>query len=131
MPASGRVSTNESLRTFSEMHIDEDVSDLSGDFENALFYNCKFGKLSGLTLKNCVLDKSQFTATNPIDMLGFTMTLDCQSFKDIELTTELFDTLLLLLCKTRGNTEKRRKIITDIVGRDRSYTILKQLETLE
>lgn len=119
------------LRDFSESHIDEDVTHLSGEFENALFFNCKFEKLSGLTLKNCVLDRSQFTATNPRDMLGFTVTLDCHSFSDVELSPEVFDTLLLLICKSSGNTEKRLKIIRDVVGHDRAVQILKQLQTLE
>jgi hypothetical protein len=119
------------LRQFTQVHIDEDLSNLKGTFENALFFNCKFHSLNGLTLKNCVLDHSHFTASDPKDLLGFTLTLDCFSFEDVELSETVFDTLLLLLCKSKGNTEKRKKIIEQVVGHERSIEILRQLKALE
>ncbi len=119
------------LRNFSAIHIDEDQSTLTGDHENALFFNCTFDKLTGLTLKNCVLDRSKFVTTDPKNMLGFTLTLNCHSFENVELSPEVFDTLLLLICKSAGNLEKRLKIINEVVGRDRSYELLKRLREIE
>jgi hypothetical protein len=123
--------TSEALRTFSEIHIDEDVRHLTGSFENALFHNCTFGSLNNLTLKNCVLSDSKFTETDPTQMLGFTVTLDCNSFSDVELTPQEFDLICLLLTKTKGNTEKRAKLIKDVVGIETSRRLLTKLKTLE
>jgi Zn-finger protein len=129
--AASEACAENSLRKFSESHIDEDVRNLSGTFENALFYNCTFEKLNALTLKDCVLDQSRFTAKHPREMLGFTLTLNCHSFHDVELSEEVLDTLLLLICKSKGNLEKRLKIINDVVGRDRAIQILTLLKDLE
>jgi hypothetical protein len=57
--------------------------------------------------------------------------LDCHSFSGAQLSEDTFDAILLLLAKTAGNTEKRRKIIDDVIGPQRSYELLKQLKTLE
>jgi len=73
---------------------------------------------------------SRFLTDRIEDALGLTLTLDCHSFEDVECSPLIFDLLLLLLAKTKGNTDKRRKLI-EFVGRDRAYEILKQLEQLE
>jgi hypothetical protein len=119
------------LRQFSETHIDENLGRIKGTFENALFFNCTFESLDGLTLKNCVLNHSTVTAKNPSDLLGTTITLDCHTFENVELTSEAFDMLLLLLCKTEGNAEKRRAIIQHVVGHDNALKHLRAMQTLE
>lgn len=119
------------MRTFSEIHIDEDVRDLSGSFDNALFYNCTFGPLNNLELTNCVLDKSTFTETDPARMLGFTVTLDCHSFSGVELSPEAFDLICMLLVKTKGNIHKRKAIIEHVVGHEGSARYLSKLKDLE
>lgn len=119
------------LRRFSEVHIDEDLRGVTGTFENALFFNCTFGSLKDLKFINCVLDRSHFTETDPAQMLGFTVTLDCHSFSGVELSPEAFDLILMLLVKTSGNTEKRRAIIEKVVGHDASFKYLSKLKNLE
>lgn len=126
-----RTPRSSGLRQFDEVHIDEHVGRLKGDYENALFFNCTFDSLDGLTLKNCVLDKSTVTARNPSDLLGLTVTLDCHSFSNVGLTEEAFDMLLLLLCKTRGNEAKRRTIIEKVVGHENAVKYLRLMKTLE
>ena len=107
------------------------MTGLTGEFENTLFFNCKFGSLKNLTLKNCVMDQSQFTETDPSRMLGFTVTLDCNSFSGIELSPEAFDLICMLLAKSKGNLEKRQALIKHVVGHDASFKYLKQLRDLE
>ena len=122
---------SDALRQFSETHIDENLGRIKGTFENALFFNCTFESLDGLTLKNCVLNHSKVTARNPSDLLGTTVTLDCHTFSNVEMTPEAFDMLLLLLCKTKGNEEKRRAIIKHVVGHDNALQHLRAMKTLE
>lgn len=86
--------------------------------------------LAGATLKDCVLRGTRLDITKAADVLNFTVTLNCHSFNNVELSDYLFDLYLVLLLKTKGNTEKRRKLI-DIIGKDRVYSILKELEQLE
>lgn len=119
------------LRVFSEIHIDEDLRGLEGHFENALFFNCRFGSLNNLSFTNCVLDQSQFTETEPRNMLGFTVTLDCNSFSGVELSPQAFDLICMLLVKTKGNIEKRKSLIKNVVGHDASFNYLSQMKTLE
>lgn len=119
------------LREYSEVHIDQDRSDLTGCHENALFWNCKFRDLRGLTLKNCVLTKSEFTTDKLQEALGFTFTVgDCMSFKDVKYSELLFDLLLVMMIQTKGNTDKRRQLI-DVVGSDNVLELLRQFKHLD
>ena len=118
------------LRTYKEVHIGEAFPVLSGDHTNELFYNCSVDKVAGLTLKHCVLSGTQFVTQGIKNLLGLTVTLDCNTFNNVEFSADMFDLMLLLLCKTKGNTEKRAKLI-EVVGRDRAYQLLKQMEYLE
>ena len=99
------------VREFAEEHIEEDCSSLCGERSNELFFGCTFDKLSGLTLHNCDLNRSKFVTKRFRDALGFTLTLDCHSFKDVEYSALLFDSMLFLLCQTRGNDEKREALV--------------------
>src|SRR5690348_6236770 len=98
---------SERLRDFSEINIDKDCSTLEGVHDNGLFFNCTFEKLNKLTLSNCDLNKSKFTTSKLRDALGFTMTLDCMSFRDVEYSELLFDLFLCLATMTKGNDAKR------------------------
>lgn len=118
------------LRAFNASHIDEDNTSLSGMHENELFFNCTFDKLNGLTLKDCVLSHSKFTTNNIKDALGFTLTLDCFNFKDVEFSPLLFDLYLLMAIQSSGNTEKRKKLI-EILGKDRVVELLGMLSRAE
>jgi hypothetical protein len=118
-------------RNFSESHIDEDLSELTGFHEGALFYNCKFRNLRGLTLKDCVLSQSSFTTDKLEEAMGFTFTVgNCNTFRDVEYSEYLFDLLLIMMIQTAGNTEKRKKLI-DVVGRKKVYETLRQFKTLD
>jgi len=101
------------------------------DADGAIFYDCTFHKLSGAMLKNCTLHSSTFAMTKPEDIIGLTVTMDCNSFKEVELSPEVFDLLLLLLCRSKGNNKKRMAIIENVVGHDRAVQLLRDTERLE
>jgi hypothetical protein len=82
-------------------------------------------------MNNCVLEHSKLTATEPEDILGVSLTLNCHTFKNLELTPDAFDLLLLLMCKMKGNTEKRRAIVDQVVGRERTVELLRKMRHLE
>lgn len=118
------------LRDYNATHIGEAIPSLQGVHENELFYNCTVNKTAHATLKDCVMIGSKFPIDDLRDMLPMTVTLDCFTFGNVELSETMFDAFLLLLCKTKGNTEKRSKLI-GIIGRERAYELLKKMETLE
>lgn len=118
------------LRDFSETHIDEDCSTITGLKDNALFFNCAFNKLNGLTLKDCDLNKSEFKTESVADALGFAMSLSCLSFRGVKYSETLFDLLLTLITMTVGNDEKRKKLI-DVVGERRWQAIMRMLTDIE
>ncbi len=117
-------------RQFSEINIDKDCREVTGFHDNALFFNCKFNKINGLTLKNCDLNQSEFDITNIKDALGFTVTMDCFSFNGVKISPELFDLYLLLLCQTEGNDAKREAVKT-IIGKEKADRMLKLLRRIE
>jgi hypothetical protein len=120
----------ESLRKFADVHYREDCREMDGHHENELFHECTFCKLNGLTLQDCVLDRSVFTTSSVRDALGFTLTLDCHSFSGVEYSPLLFDLLLLLLYQSKGNDDKRERLL-DVIGRDRAAALLKVLKRTE
>jgi hypothetical protein len=120
----------DSLRKFKDVKIGEDCSNLSGHHENELLHGCQFRKLNGLTLKDCVLDRSRFNTESVADALGFTLTLDCHSFRDVEYSPLLFDLLLVMMITTKGNEEKRIKLI-EVVGKKRYEALLRVLQRTE
>lgn len=124
------VCNSPKLTEFSETHIDENCEDLAGTKDRALFFNCTFKRVRDLTLTHCDLNQSKFTTDRLDDMLGFTVTLDCNTFSNVELSPLMFDSLLALLIKSKGNTDKRRQLI-DVIGRDRLRSILSDMSTLE
>ena len=95
------------------------------------YYDCTFHKLNGVMLKNATLRGSKFAMTKPEDIIGLTITMDCFTFDSLELSEEVFDMMLLLICKTKGNTAKRLRIIRDIVGNDKAAHLLKQMKRLQ
>jgi hypothetical protein len=120
----------ERLRDFNKTVIGQDCKDLTGHHENELFFECEFKNLTGLTLKDCVLDRSRFTTDSIREALDFTMTLSCHSFNGVEYSPLLFDLLLTLITMTKGNEEKRAKLI-DVVGKNRYETIRRVLNRIE
>lgn len=131
MPLERAAQPQSKPRQYSETHIGEDCSQLRGRFYNALFYDCTFSRADGLDMNNCVLEHSKLTATEPEDILGVSLTLNCHTFKNLELTPDAFDLLLLLMCKMKGNTEKRRAIVDQVVGRERTVELLRKMRHLE
>jgi hypothetical protein len=120
----------ERLRNFTKESIRKDCRDLTGLQDNALFYECEFDKLKGLTLQNCDLNRSKFLTSSVRDALGFTLTLSCLSFRNVEYSPLLFDLLLALMTLTTGNDVKREKLL-DVIGRERAAAIHKVLRALE
>ena len=118
------------LRAFAEQHIDEDLTKTTADFDNALLFNCKFDNLRGRTFKNCDLNHSEFLTDKLEDLLDFTLTLNCGSFENVRLSEMVFDVLLLLIYKTKGNDSKRRKLL-NVIGKEKAEALLKQLALLE
>jgi hypothetical protein len=101
---------SDKLRDFSSVRIEEDCKGLEGHHENELFYGCSFKDLRGLTLKDCDLNQSKFETDRLAEAKGFTLTLDCHSFRGVQYSPLLFDLMLYLLSNTEGNDEKRQKL---------------------
>jgi hypothetical protein len=119
------------LHNFSQTYIDKQLKEeFVGYHENELLFNCELHSVRGLTLKNCDLNRTRLLVEDMQKALDFTVTLDCKSFNNVELSPLLFDLLLILLLKTKGNTDKRNKIIT-LLGKERISELLKQMEGLE
>lgn len=120
----------EPLRKFNNISIGKDCTQLTGTHENELFFECMFNKLTDLTLKNCVLDRSQFATASVRDALGLTVTLDCHSFSGVELSPLVFDLILSLLLMTKGNDEKRIKL-EEVIGKERVAVLRRLLKVTE
>lgn len=118
------------LHTFKEEHIREDCRELTGHHDNGLFFGCEFEKLTGLTLKDCDLNRSKFLTEKVRDALGFTLTLSCLSFRHVEYSDLLFDLFLTLLTLSKGNDAKREALL-DVIGRDRAAAIQRVLGATE
>lgn len=118
------------MKTPEQTHIHEDCSSLTGTFEDHVFYGCHFNKLNGLALKNCDLNQSKFTTDRIEDMVNFTISLNCLSFQNVELSPLIFDLILCLLVKTKGNTEKRRRVL-ELIGHDRAHQVLRSMGRVE
>jgi len=114
-----------------KFHIDEDCQTITGEHDDEVFYNCLFRDLNGLTLRNCDLNQSRFLTEDVKQMLTFTVTLNCHSFADVELSATIFDYLLLLLVRTKGNTEKRKQLIEILGGKKRVIEMLRMVQDLE
>jgi hypothetical protein len=119
------------LRALKEKHIDEVFTEVPEPKDHAEFYDCTFHKLNGAVLKDCTMMGSKLVMTKPEDIIGATVTMDCFFFNELELSPEVFDLLLLLICRTKGNTKKRLAIIENIVGHDRAVQLLRETERLE
>src|SRR6185503_2882822 len=114
-----------SLRSWTEIHIREDNVVLEPRvYRDALFRECVITKCSGATLINCCLAESKFDIHRVEDMLGFTVTMDCGSFANVELSDQVFDHLLLLLIREKGNKEKRLKLIEALGGKRKVAELL-------
>jgi hypothetical protein len=111
-------------------HIEQDCRELTGHHKDALFFGCEFDKVAGLVLENCDLNKSRFLTTEIKDALKFTLTLNCHSFKGVEYSPLLFDLLVVLMLMSRGNDEKRQRLV-QVIGRERIVEILRQIKYLE
>lgn len=119
------------MSKFAKIHSGEIFDKAPAPADNEFFYDCVFNKLNGAVLKNCKLFGSRFAMTRPKDIIGLTVTMDCDSFSNLELSPEVFDYLLLLMCRTKGNKQKRLDIIEKVVGHDRAFQLLKETELLE
>jgi hypothetical protein len=120
----------QSLRQWKEEHIEEDCSEMTGTHEDGLFFGCRFHKLNDLTLKDCDLNRSEFTTDDVRDALGFTLTLNCHSFSNVKYSPLLFDLLLMMMISTRGNDAKRLKLV-EVIGKERFNQLSKILKVLE
>lgn len=118
-------------RLFKEIHIDKDLTWLhSVQLENSLLFNCTLKDLRNLTLKNCDLNRSSFVTDKVSDALGFTLTLDCGSFNNVEYSPLLFDLLLYLLTTTKGNDEKREQLV-GLLGKGKTDAFERLLRNVE
>lgn len=118
------------LVNFKAVHIDEDCTQLKGEHQLELFHNCTFNNLNGLTLKDCTLTHSKVITNTVPDAMGLTITMDCRTFDNLELSPLMFDMFMVMLLKTKGNEEKRKRLI-DILGRERLHQLLKEMKQLD
>lgn len=119
-----------SLRKFRAVFIEEDCSNFKGHFENSLFFGCLFKRLNGLTLKDCDLNRCRFSTDSVKDALGFTITLDCHSFKGVSFSPLLFDLMLFLLSISTDNDAKRSELVR-IIGVDRAAAFSRLLNKVD
>jgi len=120
----------ESLREFDDTHIRKDCRSLTGDHTNELFFGCVFEKLAGLTLRDCDLNRSEFNTESVRDALGFTLSLQCLSFRNVKFSPLLFDLFMCLAAMSAGNDEKRAKL-RDVVGPERFDALMRVLRNVE
>lgn len=117
-------------RRYASVHVNEDCRELSGTHKDEKFFNCVFDKLNGLSLIGCDLNQSKFKTASIKDALGFSVTLDCHTFKGAELSPLLMQLLLVLLTLTQGN-DRTRKQLVEVVGKDRYNAMRKVLAVTE
>jgi len=111
--------------------IDQNLENIPpGHYSDQTFFNCVFRKLNGVIFENCDMNHSRLVATDVRDVLGLTVTLDCKTFENVELSPEMFDAFLCLLCKTKGNDEKRKELLK-IIGVDTARKLLRKLRATE
>src|SRR6478609_2819802 len=93
------------LHEYADTFIDRDMTNVRlGHHDNELFFNCVFKDVRGAELKDCNLRNSRFVTDTIEQALGFTLTIgECGSFEDVEYSPLLFDLLLVMMAKTRGN----------------------------
>jgi hypothetical protein len=118
------------MRKFNQIIIDREHLNLIGRHVNELIYNCSIDSLSNVELINCDLSKSKFLIDDINNLKNFSLTLDCGSFKDVTLSPLIFDLILMLLLKTKGNDTKRKKLIS-VIGKDRMKDLFAMMEGIE
>lgn len=124
--------TSPRLHEYDATHIHEDFTDKRlGQHENELFHDCTFKDVRGAVLKDCNLRHSKFVTDKIEDALGLTFTVgECGTFEDVEYSPLLFDLLLVMMLKTKGNDEKRKQIL-EVLGKERVIELLRQLKKVE
>jgi len=119
------------LHKFDDEYIDQDLSSkLLGEFTNTLFYNCIFDNLTDVKLIRCELNRSKIKTNTLENCRNVSVTLDCKTFANVELSEFLFDYILLLLAKSKGNDTKRRKLL-EIVGKEKARQLLEAIKDLD
>lgn len=99
-------------------------------YENVLFRECTITKCRGARLINCCLAESKFAIQRIEDMQGCTVTLDCDTFANLELSEAAFNYFALLLVRTKGNTSKRLSIIDALGGKPEVSRLLRAADCL-
>lgn len=118
------------LRQFVNTFVDRENLSLLGKYENCLFYNCSVKDLSNVSLINCVLNKSRLLIQDINKLRNFNVTMNCGSFKGVQLSELIFDLILMLLISSAGNDTKRRKLVA-LLGKDRVKQLSKDMEGIE
>lgn len=117
------------LRDFNKTYVDKQVQ-LRGEIHNTLLHNCEIADLRGVTLLNCDLNQSKILIDDINKLQGFACTMDCGTFRNVTLSETVFDCLVMLLYSTKGNDNKRRKLI-DVVGKDKMKELAEQMESID
>lgn len=103
---------------------------VQGQFlRRALLWNCRMERLRNTTLDHCCLAHSVVAPRRIEDILGFTLTLNCFSWKDVELNEVAFDLMLFLLTTTVGNDDKR-EVLKRLIGAERLIELERDFATL-
>lgn len=103
---------------------------MNGLHHKELFYNCIFDDLNDLVLSNCDLSNSKIITNDIRKCMNFTVTINCNSVRNVEVSELVFDLFLIMMSKTKGNDEKRQKLL-DIVGKDKADKLLNIVSRLE
>src|SRR6266705_4631762 len=99
-------------------------------FLRALFFGCVFKRLRGTVFEHCSLQQSSIEPEKLEDLLGFTITLDCFSWRYVTLNSLAFDAMLFLLSITNGNDSKRA-VLKRLISENNRAHLEKNFEELE
>lgn len=98
------------MSEYSEVHWGETV-DLTGQrLQDAQFHDCVITGLRNTWLVGCDMAGSKVDIRDPVGILDATLTVNCYTFKDVELSEMVFDSMIYLLSLGNGNDAKRRAL---------------------
>lgn len=118
------------MKNFDARYVDIENLQLYGRYENTLIFNCSIHNLENVQLLNCDLNYSKLLIDNIINLRNFSCTMNCGTFENVELSPLIFDLILMLLIKSRGN-EQRRKRLFRMLGVERIRDLGQQMDKLE
>lgn len=76
-------------------------------FRRERFVNCTMQEVRGAMFERCLLVSTKLEPQSLTDILGVTVTFDCEQFAGWEWNELAMDSMLYLMSITKGNDERR------------------------